>query len=204
MGAMPLHNRLDSLGATLAGVARALPGRNPAECGSHSTRSWYCVQAERGREAEVRDRLLDQGFGAFLPLVIAMRSVKPGVMKAAAVPAFPGYLFTAFDLRADQWRSICYTRGVRSLFCTSPEHPTSVPRRQIEALLALGYDRPIVEDPRPRLIEAGAQVKVTAGPFADTEGVCLLDDGKRVRMLMDLLGGPREVAVPRASVIKTA
>lgn len=180
-------------------------GQAPSECGSHSApahtlRSWYCLQAERGREAEVRDRLEDQGFGAFLPLVIAMRPVRPGVMQVAAVPAFPGYLFTAFDQRAEPWRSILYTRGVKGLISAAPDRPTPVPKRQIETLLALGYDRPIAEDPRPALIAVGSRVRVQAGPFADTQGVCLWDDGKRVALLMELLRGPTRVTVPKPSV----
>lgn len=75
-----------------------------------------------------------------------------------------------------------------------------MPKRQIETLIALGYDRPIVEDPRPKLIEAGAVVRVTGGPFADMQGVCVWDDRKRVRLLMDLLGGAREVTLPRRVV----
>lgn len=110
---------LDDAVPNRAIVAGALSGPRTPECGSHPalipiSRSWYCVQAERGREDEVRDRLEAQGFGAFLPQVIGMRPVRPGVMLAAPVAAFPGYLFTAFDVRADRWRSIIYTRGVRA------------------------------------------------------------------------------------------
>ena len=192
---------LDGAQENRASLVAPLPGRKTPECGSHPGRSWYCVQAERGRETEVRDRLEDQGFGAFLPLIIAMRPVRPGVRQAAAVAAFPGYLFAAFDVRADSWRSIIYTRGVKGLFSASPDRPTAVPRRQIEKLLELGYDRPIVEDPRPALIEVGARVRVEGGPFADQQGVCLWDDRRRVRLLMEVMGGAREVTVPRASVV---
>lgn len=192
---------LDAAGNDRAEGGSALPGQRTPECGSHPGRSWYCVQAERGREAEVRDRLEEQGFGAFLPLVIGMRTVRPGVRQAAALPAFPGYLFTAFDLRADRWRAIVYTRGVRGLFSTAPDRPIAIPRRQIDALLALGYDRPIAADPRPELIKAGVRLTVTDGLFADAEGVCLWDDRKRVRLLMDLLNGGRcEVVVTRSAV----
>lgn len=192
---------LDQEGKDRASGLCALSGPRAPECGSHSARSWYCLQAERGREDEVRDRLEDQGFGAFLPQVIGMRTVRPGLRQAAPVAAFPGYLFAHFDVRADRWRSIVYTRGVKGLFATAPDRPTPVRRREIEVLLALGYDRPIVEDPRPALIEAGARVRVTEGLFADAEGICVMDDGKRIRLLMDLLGGPREVTAPTRQVM---
>jgi transcription antitermination factor NusG len=195
---------LDEAGANRARVSGALSGPRTPECGSHSGRSWYCLQTERRREAEVRDRLEDQGFGAFLPLIIAMRAVRPGVMQAAAVAAFPGYLFVSFDVQADRWRSIVYTRGVRGLFSTAPERPIRVARNVIDTLIAAGYDRPIVEDPRPALIEAGVRLRLIDGPFADQQGICLFDDGKRVRMLMDLLGGEREIAVPRPAVARVS
>lgn len=180
----------------------ALSGPKTPECGSHSGRRWYCVQTERGREAEVRDRIEAQGFGAFLPLVIAVRPVRPGIMQAATVAAFPTYLFAAFDVRADPWRRIIYTRGVRGLFSSTPETPTPVRQREIEALLALGYDRPIAHDPRPALIDAGAKLRVTAGPFTDLHGVCLWDDRKRVALLMDLFGRPTRIEVERKAVVE--
>jgi transcriptional antiterminator RfaH len=171
----------------------------PQDCGSHSGR-WYCVETERGRETEVRDRLEDQGFGAFLPLVIALRPVKPGVMQAKAVPAFPGYLFTRFDARTSQWRSIFYTRGVKSLFCSTAHAPTPVPQRQMDVLLALGYDRPIVEDPRPALLKAGTRVRVMEGAFTSHEGVCVWDDRRRVALLIDIFGRSSQVEIRRSAV----
>lgn len=179
---------------------KALAVGNHPECGSHS-RLWYCVQTERGREADVRDRLEDQGFGAFLPLIIAMRAVRPGVQQATAVAAFPGYIFAAFDTRADQWRSIVYTRGVRGVFSATPERPIPIPTGQVAVLIAAGYDRPIIADPRPMLLIAGARLRVTEGAFADHDGVCLWDHRKRVGLLMDLLGAPRAVTVPRRAVV---
>lgn len=195
------RNPLDESEETLRNNGNALHGSNPSECGSHAVRSWYCVQAERGRESEVRDRLEAQGFGAFLPLVIEMRGPER-LRRATVAPAFPGYLFVSFDVRADRWRSIVYTRGVRGLFSSAPDRPTPVPRSQVEALLALGYDAPIARDPRPQLIQAGATVRVIDGPFADAEGVCLWDDRRRVRLLMDLMGGAREVTLPRKVVAR--
>lgn len=167
---------------------------------ANPTSRWYCVEAERARETEVRDRLEDQGFAAFLPLVIALRPVRPGVMQAKAIPAFPGYLFARFDTARDRWRSIVFTRGVKGLFSSAPDRPTPVPQRQMEQLIAMGYDRPIAEDPRPALINAGAKVRVIDGPFAGHDGVCLWDDRKRVALLFDLLGGQRQITVPRAAV----
>lgn len=184
-----MQKGLDRRAVGAVTVVPTLLGPRTPECGSHPGRRWHCVQAERGRETEVRDRLEDQGFGAFLPQIIALRPVRPGVQVAAAVPAFPGYLFARFDPRADQWRPILYTRGVKGLISSAPERPVAIPDAQIGVLLAAGYDRPIAADPVPELIDVGARVRVVEGPFAGTDGVCLWDDAKRVRLLMDLLNG---------------
>lgn len=200
MNAMP--KELDLMARPDVGVESALSGPKPPECGSHSARRWYCVQTDRGRESEVRDRLEDQRFGAFLPVVIGMRTVRPGIRQAAVCPAFPTYLFAAFDVKADRWRSILYTRGVRGIFSSAPETPTPVPQRQIETLLALGYDRPIADDPRPPLIQAGARLRLIEGPFADHEGVCLWDDRKRVSLLMDICGRAAPITVRKAAVME--
>lgn len=178
----------------------ALSTTGRAGCGSHSGPRWYCVEAERFREAEARDRIEDQGFAAFLPQVLVMRSVRPGIMQARAVPAFPGYLFARFDVAKDRWRPIVYTRGVKGLFSSTPERPTPVPAAAMDLLLAQGFDKPIVADLRGELIKVGTKVRITEGAFLGHEGVCLWEDKKRVGLLFDVLGGGQEVTVPRARV----
>ncbi len=143
-------------------------------------------------------RLEDQGFAVFLPRVLAMRAIRPGVQAVKAVPAFPGYLFVRFDASADSWRSIPYTRGVKALFGSSPERPTPIPNRQVDALRAAA-DAPGA-DPRPALLASGVKVRVMDGAFADQNGVCLWDDGKRVGLLFDIMGAPRRVTVERRVV----
>lgn len=184
----------------VADTREAVSVGNHPDCGSHSPGRWYCVQTEWRRETEVRDRLEDQGFGVFLPLVMVMRPVKPGIMQATTRPAFPGYLFVRFDMMQARWRSILYTRGVKGMFSATPERPTPVPQAQMDVLFAAGFDRPITEDPRPAMIQAGAKVRVTDGPFTDHEGVCLLDDKERVELLLTIFGRRTPVTVPKRSV----
>ena len=64
--------------------------------------------------------------------------------------AFPGYLFAAFDVRADRWRSIIYTRGVKGLFCSTPAVALSrnVSRKRAMEMLLTGdfIDAPTARD----------------------------------------------------------
>ena len=41
---------------------------------------------------------------------------------------------------------------------------------------------------------------VVSGPFEGWGGVCHLDDGERVKMFLEMLGGPRLVTLPRNAV----
>lgn len=174
----------------------ALSPLRRVECGSHLG-AWYCVQSRPRMETIAAGELERQGFGTFLPLV-ALRVRRRGEPeRIVTAPAFPGYLFARFDVRADRWRSIHSTFGVRRLFSSEPEAPIAVPDPVIEELLRLGFDRPIVADPVPRLIAAGSLVHIEAGPFVGHDGVCLWSDAHRVALLLEIMGAPREVRIPR-------
>jgi transcription antitermination factor NusG len=184
---------------------QALSEPNSRECGSRDgaalhQRQWFCVRTAPRREDDVASRLVDQGFETFIPKVLVHRRVKSGVTEIAAVPAFPGYVLVRFCPRRDRWRPICFTRGVKGLISSSPESPVSIPSTQVRILIEAGLDGVLHEDPRPALIEAGAPLRVTSGPFADAEGVCVLDDGRRVSMLLSLLGGQRTIRVAKATI----
>ena len=172
-------------------------GQNPSECGSHSRdpmRRWYVVQTHPRQEAVAQRELQQQEYQAFCPMVA--RESRLGVF---LVPLFPGYIFAQFDI-SKRWRSIASTRGVSRLLSASPEQPIPVPPGVVEELVATASLRSVITRIAPPLIAAGATVRVTDGPFADQSGICLWSDDRRVRLLMDLLGGKREVAVPRSHV----
>lgn len=168
----------------------------PGECGSHPG-AWYCVQSRPRLERLAAHELERQGFAAFLPLVAIRLRRRGEPERVVSVPAFPSYLFVRFDIRADRWRCIHSTFGVRRLFSSEPEIPTPVPDAAIEELLRLGFDRPIVADPVPRLIAAGSVVHIAAGPFVGHDGVCLWSDAHRVALLLSVMGAPREVRLTR-------
>lgn len=182
---MPL-GRIDRQGFTLA-------------CGSHSGPRWFCAQAAPRRETEARDKLDENGFGAFLPLVLVERrhARRVGLVQR---PMFPGYLFVRLDLGEAGWRGAAHTRHIRRLFGSTPESPTPLGLGIVERMIALGYDRPVTADLAPDLIAAGAVVTITDGPFADHRGVCLWSDAKRCRVLLSMLGGQVQATLPRRLV----
>lgn len=168
-------------------------------CGSHSGPRWFCAQAEPRRETEARDKLDGNGFAAFLPLVLVQRRHARQV-KLVQRPMFPGYLFVRLDLAEASWRGAAHTRHIRRLFGSTPESPTPLALGIVERMIALGFDRPVTDDPVPDLIAAGAVVAITDGPFADHRGVCLWSDAKRCRVLLSMLGGQVQATLPRRLV----
>ena len=191
----------------LAGIAVLTMGpRNgpvfTRPCGSYSGPRWYCATTGPGREALAQARLEHLGFAAFLPLVA--REVRHARQVAVLMrPMFPRYVFLRFDLAADQWRRAYAARCLR-IFGPTPEQPAPLPLGVVEAWQAEGLDRPIVRDIAPDLIAAGAEVTLAAGPFADHRGVCLWDDGTRVRVLLSLMGCQVPATMPRGQVVPAA
>jgi len=175
---------------------------------------WYCIQTEYRKEAWAAQNIEfprkeiiggfdpnPPAFAVFRPLVIVER--RHG-RKSEIVPAsmFPGYLFARFSVEQSGWKAIATRPGVRRIFGSHPERPTPVPDAAIKRMMALGYDRPITEDPRTLFdpIPPGATVEVLDGAWTDHRGVCLWDDGKRARLAMQLFGRELEVQVERHKV----
>lgn len=188
--------RVDKESEGLIASAPALPGANAPECGSHGGARWYAVQAKPRQETTAQRQLNNQHFQAFLPMVASQRA-----RSVELVPLFPGYLFVLFDRSRDRWRAICSTRGVKTLMGPSPENPTAMPRGAVEHLLQTASLRAIVQDITPLPIAPGSSVRIGAGPFADQSGICLWSDHRRVRLLMEILGGARELELPRSDVV---
>jgi transcriptional antiterminator RfaH len=127
----------------------------------------------------------NQGFGTFVPLVTEVRA-----RQAAQVPAFPGYVFIRFDLARDRWRAIAGTYGMRRLFGATPERPTPVREREMAALLAEGWGKPMDDAGLARVFDVGAEVQVVdpASPWHGQVGICQLSEGQRITLLMSLFG----------------
>lgn len=165
------------------------------ECGSHSAARWFVVQSHPKQETTAQREIINQGIQSFVPLVAVQRS-----RAVELVPLFPGYLFALFDPTRDRWRPLCSTRGVKALMGSAPDRPTPVPSGVVEHLLATQSLRAVVQDIAPLPIAPGSRVRVGAGPFADQMGICLWSDERRVRLLLEILGGMREIELGRTAV----
>ena len=158
---------------------------------------WYVARTLPQRELQAAQQLNNQGFRTFVPRYWKNRRHARKVETISA-PLFPRYIFVVVDQTRDRWRSINGTIGVDRLLMYGGE-PQPVPQGVVERLVAAG-------DAQGNIsfgfnLKKGQAIKVMAGPFAELVGQLeRLDDGGRVRVLLEILGGKVRVALPEGLV----
>jgi transcriptional antiterminator RfaH len=161
---------------------------------------WYLVHARPNNESKAAFNLAAQGFEAFLPRIEkTVRHARR--LQTVRRPLFPRYLFVRFDTARDRWLSICGTFGVARLFMQDGR-PVPVPVGIVEDLLAhsdAGLTRLDVE------LREGQRVHILSGPFADlTATLARLDEGRRVEVLLEMMGAAVPVSVERRALAPAA
>jgi transcriptional antiterminator RfaH len=161
--------------------------------------AWYVVQTHSHAEAKAASHLERQGYTIYLPRYLKRRRHARRV-EVVAAPLFPRYLFVAFDLLTQRWRSIQSTIGVARLVC-SGEEPAVLPASVVDELRGRQNEAGFVQlDLRPRFAP-GDKVVVVEGAFAACLG--LFDgmaDRERVAILLDLLGRKVRVVLDGDSI----
>lgn len=160
---------------------------------------WYAVASQPNREAYAASQLQAQNFRVFFPR--RLRTVRHArKTKNRVVSYFPGYLFVAFDVDADPWRSVNGTYGVRSLVMAG-DRPLPTPDGLVESLQNMTDEEGFLR--RVEDLRSGDGVKVMNGPLSDMIGVIdRLDGGNRVRILIDILHGQMPATIDRSNVVK--
>lgn len=160
--------------------------------------TWITVQLKRNAFRPAEAALLRQDMAVFCPKV---RKVVRRFGKAVpeAAPLFPGYLFVAVDLARPKWRAVANTYGVSRIVTRGAGEPAPVPDTLIDGLIARcdasGFLLP------PRTVSPGDRVRLAAGAFADLVAtVERIDERRRVWVLLEILGGLREVQVDLSEV----
>jgi len=167
-----------------SGDACGLPGqvRDPLAV------RWYVAETLPGREGLAIQNLRRQQFTSFFP---RFRKLRRHARRQDTVlaPLFPGYVFVRFDPDRQPWHSINGTFGVRRLVGSMHARPQPMPEAAMQLIMARcheGIITQLLDSPEP-----GQAVRIIAGPFADSFASIEKLDGKgRVRVLLDLLGGP--------------
>lgn len=159
---------------------------------------WYAVQCLANREFVAASQLRNQGFVTFLPCQLRTRR-HARKFDSVRRPLFPGYLFVQLDLAHDRWRSVNGTLGVAKLV-SHAELPSAAPTGSIEAIRAACDTSDIMHISSD--VAPGDAVRVTCGPFSELIGKLeRLDGGRRVRVLLELMGRRTSVALPRDQIV---
>ena len=155
---------------------------------------WYVVYSQPHREFYAQTQLAAQGFHSFLP---RYRKTVRHARKLTTVnaPFFNRYLFITLDLGRDRWRSVNGTFGVTSLI-SDGMFPIPVPPGIVESLISISDADGFVKPGGG--LQPGERVRILTGPFAEQIGELVRVDGaRRVRVLLQLLGGAVAVSMER-------
>jgi transcriptional antiterminator RfaH len=159
---------------------------------------WFVAVTQPHHELPAVAHLRRQGWQTFLPFHVATRR-HARQFRTVRVPAFPRYVFVAFDLDRDRWRSANGTYGVQRLVMGA-DRPLPVPEGVVETLMeSVDHEGTL----RFRAgLEVGAAVRLVSGPFADALGILNgLDPSGRVEVLLELLGGSVRVKTDVAQIL---
>lgn len=160
-------------------------------------RRWYAVYTHPRAEQKAAVHLRNQGFEVYLPVKLGRRSHARRV-EVIRTAFFPRYLFVALDVEAARWRAINSTVGVVGMV-RSGDRPVPVPNEVIAELHRREGANGAIEGCCGQFA-AGTPVRLTDGPLTDIVGLFELGDEERVTLLLDLMGRPVRVRVPRDAV----
>ena len=164
-------------------------------------RQWYVLQTKPNNERRVETNLSNQEIEVFLPLLEVFQD-NHGKIVQKIKPLFPNYLFAKLDIDAHYYK-VKWTRGVNKILGVGSE-PTAISEKVIETIKArIGENNLVTLDD---VIKEGNIVQFTSGPFKDLMGVFdkKMSDGKRVRILLNLIGVDVPVQVSRWQIKKVA
>ncbi len=172
-------------------------------------RAWFAVVAQPGRQAQARDELMRQDYGAFLPMC---RRQVTHARKTETVerPLFDRYLFVGVDLDGGQpFTPINSTRGVAFVVRGGTGAPSRIPvsalRKIKERCDADGGSVDLVPASRVLRWAEGTELRVTDGPFTGLLAVFSGAHGDRAaKVLVDVFGRPTVATIPIVSLDRAA
>jgi len=156
---------------------------------------WYVAQTLPRREFLAIANLGLQSFVTFWPRFWKARR-RGRKTDTSLAPLFPGYIFVQLDIDQNPWRTINGTFGVRQLVIGASTYPKAMPCEAMSHILSRcknGVMNELLESIKP-----GQITRIISGPLADTlVSIDRLDDGGRVRVLLNILGAQNSISVPR-------
>jgi len=166
-----------------------------------ASRSWFVVHTKPSNEHRVETNLSNQEIEVFLPLLETFQYAN-GKMVPKIKPLFPNYLFAKLDIDVHYYK-VKWTRGVSKILGVGNE-PIPISGKVIQTIKERMGENNLVK--LEEGFERGNLVQFTSGPFKDLMGVFdkRMSDGKRVRVLLGLIGVDVPVQVSRYQIKKVA
>lgn len=163
--------------------------------GSADALAWYCLRAKVKREHLAAVFLRARaGCEVLAPRLSYIKNTRRGKVRFVEA-LFPGYLFCRFDLQ-NELRHILGIQGVTGIVHYGQHYP----QVDVDFIQELQRRMPaeVAEVPEPD-IAPGVRVEVSEGPFRQLEALVtrVLPARQRVAVLMEILGRPVEVELPR-------
>lgn len=159
---------------------------------------WYCLRSRTKGEHLAATQVTRQlGLEVFCPRLRFRRNTRRGPVWFVE-GLFPGYFFARFS-PMEHLRDVLHTQGVTGIveFGDSPAGVGDADIAALRGLMDTG-DLRVIEDS----ITEGTATEVVTGPFRGLEVVVtrILPSRDRVRILLEFLGGLREIEVSRVQL----
>lgn len=144
-----------------------------------SLRRWYVVQAYSGYELYVKNALterirqanLENNFGEILVPEEKIVEMRAGQKRESKRKYFPGYVLVQMEMNDATWHLVRKTPKVLGFIGGTSDKPAPITDKEADAILHRVQES-AVGKPKPKvLFDVGEVVRVTAGPFADFNGV---------------------------------
>jgi transcription antitermination factor NusG len=176
---------------------------------------WHVIWTRPSAEFATVERLDDEGFNALCPAILKLVTIggarrfwrgKIARQEIVKLPAFPRYVFYSPTPKQPLWQLARKVDGVTAIMhpAGQPDDPWIVPRKVLELLRGEKGDG-IIED-ETHLLKSmeryayATRVRVTSGSFAHQVGTVVGDDGRKVKILMSVLGREAPIELPRQIV----
>jgi transcriptional antiterminator NusG len=182
------------------------------ESGVAMAKKWFVVHTYSGFEKKVRDGLkqrikehhMEDRFGEILiPEETVTEPRAGGKSRVRQKTSFPGYVFVEMEMSEEAWHLVKDTPKVTGFI--GNQRPQEVKPPQIDDLRKIIVEGAVKVKPRVSF-EAGNQIRVIDGPFANFSGTVeeVNPDKQKLRVKVSIFGRATPVELDFAQVEKSA
>ncbi len=166
----------------------AVPQGGPPE------KRWYLAYTKPRNEHAASVQLVRQGYAVYLPLYKTLARTAEGMVIRCG-PMFPRYVFFRPGSAGQSIAPVHSTLGVSHVVRFGVA-PATVEDSLVSALRAFEQQRDRASAADLSALKAGSRVAVCAGPLKGLEGLVSATAGRRITVLLDVLGQQTRVRMP--------